>query len=61
MPQYEAGSRVDPPVSVPSALEIYIFATPLRICRNTHAKHIPPATAAALPPELPPALLGTPS
>ena len=54
IPQYDAGRRTEPPVSVPSALGL------AECCANsiswlTHASHIPAATAAALPPELPPA------
>lgn len=60
IPQYEAGRRVDPPVSVPSALmdlspSISDEKEPSPRSQ-THAQAIPPATAAALPPELPPQL-----
>jgi hypothetical protein len=49
---------VDPPVSVESALQEEFELIELLIGvigRETHAKHIDEATAAALPPELPPA------
>ena len=61
-PQYEAGKRVDPPVSVPSALAPSLMSTSRQVKQDNepHARHIPDATAAALPPELPPAdLLST--
>ena len=55
-PQYDAGRRTEPPVSVPSALQKDISSTRYKL-ENVlaDASHSPAATAAALPPELPPA------
>lgn len=58
-PQYEAGSRTEPPVSVPKALNINVQSLKHCEIRSTYAVHIPAATAAALPPELPPADLSS--
>lgn len=56
IPQYAAGRRVEPPVSVHKALkdkfhEIQFSCTQ----RLSYTSQRPAATAAALPPELPPA------
>lgn len=58
-PQYDAGRRTDPPVSVPSALDSWCKAKQVKQGDITYASHIPAATAAALPPELPPADLAS--
>ena len=57
-PQYDAGSRTEPPVSVPRALSLF-FNIRNNPQGRTDASHIPAATAAALPPELPPADLSS--
>ena len=56
-PQYDAGNRIEPPVSVPSALFQNQSSASLNRPseKRTHASQRPIATAAALPPELPPA------
>lgn len=58
IPQYEAGRRVEPPVSVDSALKDVQpsdLAFEHLIGDSAHTSHMEAATAAALPPELPPA------
>jgi hypothetical protein len=53
-PQYDAGNRIDPPVSVPRALANAWSVYNRTYDYATYASQRPAATAAALPPELPP-------
>ena len=61
-PQYAAGSLVDPPVSDAKALQFPHTISRRRIFaydKKAYTRHIPAATATALPPELPPATLAS--